>query len=253
VTVDNDVAHNNLGFLFSRLGELDEAISHFERALNIRSRNAQVHYNLGAALIHNNLANALARKQLPDEAIAHFQQAVTLRPDYADAYYNFGSVLFQHGRTSEAITQWQKALAIQPRDAEVHKSLAIAFRKKGMLKEAIVEYQQALEIAPQDGLALNNLAWILATTSDASIRDGGKAVELAQQAVQLSSREDPNFFRTLAAAYAETGRFSEAIAKAEEAMQVATMQGRSKLANILEEEVALYRAHSPVRETEPSN
>jgi protein O-mannosyl-transferase len=248
VTSDNDVAHNNLGFLFVRRGELDAAISHFEKALNIRSRNAQTHYNLGAALIHNNLGNALARKQLPNEAIAHFQQAVKLRPDYADAYYNFGSVLFQHGRISEAITQWQKALAIQPRDAEVHKSLGSAFRKKGMLKEAIVEYQQALEIAPQDGLTLSTLAWIFATTSDVSIRDGGKALELAQQAVQLSSGEDPNFFRTLAAAYAENSRFSEAIAAAEQAMRAAIMQGKPGLAKTLEGEITVYRGHAPLRQ-----
>jgi protein O-mannosyl-transferase len=248
VTSDNDVAHNNLGFLFVRRGELDAAISHFEKALNIRSRNAQTHYNLGAALIHNNLGNALARKQLPNEAIAHFQQAVKLRPDYADAYYNFGSVLFQHGRISEAITQWQKALAIQPRDAEVHKSLGSAFRKKGMLKEAIVEYQQALEIAPQDGLTLSTLAWIFATTSDVSIRDGGKALELAQQAVQLSSGEDPNFFRTLAAAYAENSRFSEAIAAAEQAMQAAIVQGKPGLAKTLEGEITVYRGHAPLRQ-----
>jgi protein O-mannosyl-transferase len=248
VTSDNDVAHNNLGFLFSRRGELDEAISHFERALNIRSRNAQAHYNLGAALIHNNLGNALARKQLPDDAIAHFQQAVKLRPDYADAYYNFGSVLFQHGRISEAITQWQKALAIQPRDAEVHKSLGSAFRKEGRLKEAIVEYQQALEIAPQDTTALNNLAWILAATSDASLRDGAKAVELAQQAVQLSNGGDPNFLRTLAAAYAENSRFSEAIAAAEQAMQTAIVQGKSGLAKNIEGEITVYRGHAPLRQ-----
>ena len=93
VTGDNDVAHNNLGFFFLRRGELDNAISEFQAALNIRSRNTETHYSLGAALIQNNLGNAFARKQLSDEAINHLQEAVRLRPDYADAYFNLGSVL----------------------------------------------------------------------------------------------------------------------------------------------------------------
>jgi tetratricopeptide (TPR) repeat protein len=253
VTSNNDVAYNNLGFLFLRRGQLDRAISHFNTALNIRSSNAATHYNLGRALIQNNLANALARKGLPGEAIAHYEEAVKLRADYADAYYNFGSVLFQQGRLDEAITKWQKALTIQPRDAEVHRNLGGAFRKKGMLKEAIVEYQQALEIVPQDRLTLANLAWILATASDASIRDGAKAVEFAQQAVELSGGKDPNFLRTLAAAYAVSGRFSEATATAEQAMQIAIGQGKSGLMSNLGKEITLYRAHVPLLETEPQN
>jgi len=199
VTPNNDVAHNNLGFLSLRRGELDRAISHFQAALDIRSSNAEAHYNLGAALIHNNLGNALARKGLANEAIAHYDEAIRLRTDYADAHYNFGNVLFQEGRIEEAIAHWQKALAVQPYDADVHTSLGNAFLQKGSGKEAINHYEQALEIAPQDMLAQNNLAWILATSSDSSIRDGAKAVALAEKAVQLSSRKNPNFFPTLAA------------------------------------------------------
>ena len=134
VTGENDVAHNNLGFLFLRRGELDKAISEFQAALDIRSRNTETHYSLGAALIQNNLGNALARKQLWDEAIDHLQEAVRLRPDYADAYFNLGSVLFQQGRIDQAIAQWQKALAIRPRDAEAHRNVASALRKQGNVK-----------------------------------------------------------------------------------------------------------------------
>jgi Flp pilus assembly protein TadD len=251
VTSDNDVAHNNLGYLSMRRGELDEAISHFNRALTIRAGNATSHYNLGRALIENNLANALARKGLAGDATPHYEEAVRLRPDYADAYYNFGSVLFREGKIDDAITEWRKALAIQPDDAEGHRSLGTAFHKKGMLREAITEYQQAMKVAPQNRLAMNNLAWLLATSSDASSRDGTRAVALAHEAIQLSSDVDPNVLRTLAAAYAECGRFYEAVATAEQAMQIATAQGKSWLANIIEKELGLYRVHSPVRETEP--
>jgi len=253
VTSNNDVAHNNLGFLFLRRGELDQAISHFQTALNIRSSNVEAHYNLGAALIHNNLGNALTRKGLSDEAIGHYQEAVRLRADYADAHYNFGSVLLQEGRIDEAISHWQKALAIQPYDGDVHTSLGNAFLEKGLVREAINHYQQALEIAPQDVLSRNNLAWILATSSDASIRNGAKAVVLAEQAVQLSGGKNPIFFRTLAASYAEEGRFSEALAVAERGMKMAAVQDNRGLVNALGREIALYQARSPLREASPAN
>ncbi len=245
---ENDVAHNNLGFLFLRRGELDKAISHFQAALDIRSRNTETHYSLGAALIQNNLGNAFARKRLWDDAINHLQEAVRLRPDYADAYFNLGSVLFQRGRIEQAIAQWQKALAVRPRDAEAHRNVADALRREGKLKEAISEYEQALNIAPEDSVALNNLAWILATSSDASIRDGARAVTLAVKAVQATGSSDPNFVRTLAAARAEAGQFAEAVATAKAAKALASTQSKPELASRLEEEIALYRARVALRE-----
>ena len=248
VTGENDVAHNNLGFLFLRSGELDKAISQFQAALNIRSRNTETHYSLGAALIQSNLGNALARKQLWDEAIDHLQEAVRLRPDYADAYFNLGSVLFQQGRIDQAIAQWQKALTIRPRDAEAHRNVASALRKQGNVKEAISEYEQALNITPEDSVTLNNLAWILATSSDASMRDGARAVTLAMKAVQASGGTDPNFARTLAAAHAEAGQFADAVAIAEAAKALASTQSKPELASRLEKEIALYRARVAVRE-----
>jgi tetratricopeptide (TPR) repeat protein len=245
VTTDNAMAHNNLGYLFLQRGELDSAISHFETALMIRSRNAAAHYNLGEALVENNLANALARKGLLDEAISHYEKAVKLRPDYGDPYFNLGSVLFQNGRTDEAIAQWQKALATQPNDAGFHTVLGNAFLKKGLQKDAIAEYEHAAQISQQDPMARNNLAWLLATSSDASIRDGPKAMELAKQAVQLSGGKDPNYLRTFAAACAETGRFAEAEEIAQQALQAAQNQGNSTLANAIRDEIALYELALP--------
>jgi tetratricopeptide (TPR) repeat protein len=248
VTSDNDVAHNNMGFLFLRRGELDKAILEFQAALDIRSRNTETHYSLGAALIENNIGNAFARKQLWDDAIDHLQKAVRLRPDYVDAYFNLGSVLFQQHRIDQAIAQWQKALAIRPTDAEAHRNIASALRKQGNVKGAIAEYEQALNITPEDSVALNNLAWILATCSDASMRDGARSVTLAVKAVQASGGKDPNFVRTLAAARAETGQFAEAVATAETAKALASTQSRPELASRLEEEIGRYRAHIALRE-----
>jgi len=104
VTTNNDMAHNSLGDLFLRRGELDSAISQFKIALEIRSRTAAAHYNLGGALIENSLATALARKGRLSEAIDHYEKALKLRPEYGDPYLNLGSILFQQGRNNEPST-----------------------------------------------------------------------------------------------------------------------------------------------------
>ena len=142
---------------------------------------------------------------------------------------------------------------VEPRHGAAYTSLGNAFFRKGLLKEAISHYKQALEIAPQDAVARNNMAWILATSSDPSIRDGVKAVDLAERAVQLSGGRDPNFLRTLAASYAESRRFPEAINAAERGVEIATADGKSALASALERDIALYRAHAPLRELSPIN
>ncbi|HEX4653318.1 MAG TPA: tetratricopeptide repeat protein [Candidatus Udaeobacter sp.] len=247
VTADNDVAHNNLGYLCVDRGELDKAMSHFEAALKIRSGKLDPHYNLGTAFVEMNFGDALARKGQPDEAMAHFEQAIKLQPDYAEAYYNRGNVLYVLGRTDEAIADWEKTLQIQPNDADAHTGLGNALLRKGRAKEAVAHYNQAMALAPKDAHCRSNMAWVLATASDASIRDGAKAIKLAQEAVSLSGGREPLFLRALAAAYAETGRFSDAIALAQQAAVIARMQGKTNMANRLDDDVLLYRGNIPIR------
>ena len=249
VTTDNDFAHNNLGYLCVDRGELDTAMSHFEAASKIRSGKLHPHYNLGTAFVEMNIGDALARKGQPDEAMAHFEQAITLQPDYAEAYFNRGNVLYAKGRIDEAITDWEKDLQIQPNDANAHTGLGNALLRKGALKEAIAHYNKAMALAPEDPHSRSNLAWVLGTSSDASIRDGAKAVELAQQAVSLSGGREPLFLRALAAGYAETGRFSDAIAVTQQAVAIARTQGKTSLENLLEEDALLYRENVPLRRT----
>jgi tetratricopeptide (TPR) repeat protein len=253
VTSDNDVAHNNLGYLCVDRGDLDEAISHFETALRIRSSKPDPHYSVGSAFMEMNLADALGRKGQPDEAMVHYAEAIELQPNYADAYYYRGNILFAEGRIEEAMTDWEKTLQIQPNDADAHTCLGNALLRRGSPKEAIAHYQKAMALAPDDPHSRINVAWVLATVPDASIRDGIKAVEFAQQAVELSGGRDPKFLRTLAAAYAESGRFSEAVMTAKQAIMIATMQGKSGLARLLDEDLRLYRADVPLRGTKPGD
>jgi len=253
VTSDNDFAHNNLGYLCVDRGELDKAISHFETALRIRSSRLDTHYNVGSAFVQMNLADALARKGQSDEAMVHYDEAIKLQPNYADVYYNRGNVLFAKGRIDEAIADWEKTLQIQPNDADAHTGLGNALLRQDSLREAIAHYEKALALAPQDPHSRNNMAWVLATSSDASIRDGARAVSLAQEAVDLSGGKEPNFLRTLAAAYAENRRFSEAIITARRGYEIATVQNDSDLAQRLARDAALYRTRTPLRRVFLSN
>src|SRR5262249_313640 len=248
VTSDNDVAQNNLGYLCIDSGQLDEGLSHFEAAAMIRHHKNHRHYNAGSAFVEMNLADALARKGQSDEAMVHYQQAITLEPNYADAYYNRGNLLFAKGQIDDAIADWERTLQLQPNDVDANTCLGNALLRKGSLNEAIAHYETALALAPEDPRSCNNLAWILATSSDATVRNGAQAIEFAQQAVATSGGREPQFLRTLAAAYAESGRFSEAIAAAQQATVIANMQGKRRLANNLAKDLMLYRADLPLRE-----
>lgn len=253
VTPDNDVAHNNLGYLCNDRGELDKAISHFESAARIRSAKRDRHYHLASAFVQMNLGDALARKGRSDEALVHYDEAIRLQPDYGDAYYNRGTVLLAKGRVDDAIADLAKALEMHPYDADAHTSLGNALLQKGSLREAIAHYETALALAPQDPHSRNNLAWILATASDGSIRDGARAVGFAEEAVKLSGGREPLFLRTLAGAYAESGRFSEAIAVAQQAAGIANMQAKPEMAKRLESDLVFFRGNLPLREHSAGN
>ena len=138
-------------------------------------------------------------------------------------------------------------MSINPNDGEAHTALGNALLQKGQLREAIVHYQAALEIEPLSVLPLNNLAWVLSTSDDTEFRNGSRAVELAERAVQLSQGQNPRFIRTLAAAYAADGRFSDASEAAERALSLAREQNNFDLARAIQKDIDLYRDNLPLR------
>jgi len=153
VTKDNDVAQYNVAMYLLRRGQLDEAISHYEKALNIRPGDRESHYHLSVALLHTSLGNALAEKGRLDEAIAHYRQAIELRDDFADAHSNLAALLARKGETAEAIAHYEKALAIPPEDAASHIRLARLFLQLGRKDEAMLHYRRASELTEDPALA----------------------------------------------------------------------------------------------------
>jgi tetratricopeptide (TPR) repeat protein len=234
------MAHYQLGEILRQRGQLDEAITHFQRAVEIHPEYADAQNALGVALL---------RKGQVDEAITHLQEALELRPDRAEDHNNLAGVLWQRGRVAEAITHYQKALALRPDYALAHHNLGKLLQQEGQVQEAISHYQKALEIQPDFAAARGSLAWVLATSPEALVRNGVRAVELAQEALRLSAGDNPTLIATLAAAYAEAGQFTQAIETARRALQLATAQNRTALGNRVQAEIASYQAGSPYRDT----
>jgi Flp pilus assembly protein TadD len=196
-----------------------------------------------------NLGIVLLERGKTDAAIARFEQAVELRPQNGPAHENLAKTFLQQGRLEEAMTHYRTVLEIQPENSEARNILGMLLFQRGRIKDAVGQWEQTLRMDPENGNAKNNLAWVFATCPNRSIRDGVKAVQLGEQAAQLSSGRNPMVLRTLAAAYAESGRFPEAIATAQRGAEVAIKQGNSALAGELQSNIALYQTNSPLRDT----
>jgi tetratricopeptide (TPR) repeat protein len=230
------MAHFNLGSALLKRGQVADAVGHYQETLNMKPDYAPAYYGLGIAA--SETGNV-------DEAIFLYQQALRINPDYAEVHNNLGNALFQKGNVDGAIVQYQQTLRINPRNTEARNNLGIALVQKGRMDEAIADFEGALQMDPRNADALNNLAWLLATARQASLRNGNQAVGLAQEANRLTGDGNPGFLRTLAAAYAETGRFSEATDTAQRALQLAEMQSNTRLADALRTEIKLYQASMP--------
>jgi len=158
--------------------------------------------------------------------------------------------LFSRGYTSEAIeymTDNNVRLRAEKDYEKLLNKAATEHMKQDETRTACVLFQEALDLNPDYLPSLNNLAWIMATDSDESMRDGAKAVEYARRAVAVAANREPDVIGTLAASYAEAGRFEEAVATAEDAIRLAHEMGADGIGQGLRKEIALYRNGKPVR------
>ena len=277
---DNTIARNNLGDALLQLGQTGEAIAQFQQSLAIDPNNPEANYDLGNAFlrqgrlddaiaqfqktlainfsdphysladVHNNLGNVFLRQGQVEEAIAHFQKALAIHPHDADIHYNLGNAFRRQGNVNEAIAEFQAALTTKPQFAEVRYNLGNALLQQRRVAEAIGQFQMALTIKPGYVEAANNLAWVLATSSQASLRNGNQAVDLAEQANQLTGSNNPVVLCTLAAAYAEAGKFPEAIGISQRAAQLARTQSNIALSEQLQSQIKLYQVGIPFHATD---
>jgi tetratricopeptide (TPR) repeat protein len=216
----------------------------FRHALAVTQNNDVAENNLGIVF--------LGQGKL-DEAISLLQAAVDLRPDNSPAQENLAKALLQKGQVPDALIHYRKLLELQPDNIEVHNIVGTVLVQQGRAREGIEEWEKVLAIEPDNGNAMSNLAWVFATSPDDDLRDGTKAVQLAEQAQRISGGRIPILFRTLAAAYAENGRFSEAIQAAQQGIESATNHGNAGLATELQGNIARYREREPLRDPSLTN
>ena len=170
-----------------------------------------------------------------------FHQALRSKPDWAATHENLGLSL--QGLATQLLGQPFTVQDGQPDHATMHAALGNAHRDRNEIPDAARHYQWALNLNPDLPPALNNLAWIRATHPNAELRDGARAVELAERCCRLLNYEVGPTLDTLAAAYAEVGRFDDAIRWQTKAIELAGSADTAEL----KEQLGFYQAGKPLR------
>ncbi len=242
-----------LAQIHAALGELDQAIAIYERVLENAAENAAVHRKLADLYAKNGkheaaftqlLRTAQLEDKIPqawlnaglgavrieeiDQATECFAKALELKPDYARARDELVSLKVAAEKPDEAIALYKRWMESFPEDGSGYLGAADLLRQKGQHAEALGCLIKGLGNLPNDPGILNDLAWRLATSPDATIRNGSEAVRFAERADELTGGKRPEVIDTLAAAYAEAARFDDAIAAVDRAINAAKEGGASQ-------------------------
>jgi tetratricopeptide (TPR) repeat protein len=231
--------HRYLADVFHKQGTEDEAIGHYVESLRLNPEQPKAHYNL---------ANVLMEEGRLTEAVMHYNEALELQPDYLEAQSNLAKALAKQGRLREAIELWEQLVQINPAESVLHSNLGSAYHRLGQFDKAIMHWNQVMLLEPNHISVLNKLAWLLATCEDAKYRDPIRAVELAQRGCRLTAYRVPNLLDSLAAAYARTGRFGQAVGTAERALEVARLSGAKQLEAEIAKRLQMYRQNQAYHE-----
>jgi len=176
-----------------------------------------------------------------------WNHTIAVTKDNYFAHASLADLLMRRDRLAEAIAHSEEALRIRPGDADAQNNLGLALLQTGDVQRAAAHFEKALAIDPGHMNAEVNLAWILATAPDESTRNGARAVQLAEDVALRAGHPNAIVLRTLAAAYAETREFRDAIETAQEAIAIAKATGNDGLAADLERNIAAYRLKQPIR------
>ncbi len=227
-----------------RRGRLAEARECFEAAVRADDANAENHFRLGLALAGENRLN---------EAAESFRRAAELDREHVEAEFRLGAVMRALGRHEQAAEHLRRAVELAPKHVTAQYRLAQTLVLLGQHAQAVRHYRAALEVIFDPRVA-NDLAWLLATSPEAKVRDGAEAVRLASRAVQAVPEQPPQaqahravMLDTLAAAYAETGDFKKAQETLETAIRLAHDTRQTDLVRLFQQRRALYGSGQPFR------
>lgn len=257
------IAHNNLADFLFQQGKTQESLGHSLEALRLKPDFPQACLNAGKGLFKlGKVVEAVDRycaalrlnpgyveaASFLDDALSAQKPGAEVSPLFAEGHYRLAQVLAKAGKTVDAKEHYRTALQFQPVYPEAHYELGVILAAEHQPAEAIVHWREAVRLKNDWPPVLNNLAWILATCAAEQIRDGPEAVRLAERACVLSASEQPPFLDTLAAAYAEIGRFADATTTIQKAIALAETAGNTNAASNFRARLELYRLHKPYHE-----
>ncbi len=272
-TPNDALGYYNLGFILHQEHMFAEAEAEYRKAIKVWPQYTLAYLWLGRVLAqeskfaeaeeaysqamkflpvsvpaHRELAHVLESQNKFPRAEAEYRSALELEPKDPAVHYHLANMLLKLNKANEAAVHYSKAIELQPNYAEPHYQLAVYLSSRGQVREALAHYQQAVRLKSNWITALNNAAWLLATAKDDSVRSGVDAVALASRAVMLTQTNSADALDTLSAAYAETGRFDEAVKTAEQGIRIADAAGAKEVQAGIQQHRQLYLAKKPVRD-----
>ena len=243
----NAECHLQLGINLMKQGEVTRAISEAQRTLELQPENARAH-NLVFILAHNLALTSAGGPHRPDEVLTIGREALAVSPFDAELHYRIGLAAGEIGDFTTAAPQFAYALLLEPKRSEIANKLHLTVRFATKAANASAQLNAIASSPPDSAPLLNELAWLLATHPDPALRDGPRAVQLSERACALTERKQPALLASAAAAYAEVGKFSEAIAIDRDALSLAQLNGDAKTAGLAENLLTAFQSNQPYRE-----
>ncbi len=259
-------AYNRLGRILLQRGARRQAWEHFQLALDADPRNTAARHNLGMIYEEEeHYAKALGcyrgalaidpdldescfriavclRKSGEEEAAeAAYRRTITLNPMHADALADLSAMHYAKGRFGQAAEGYRRALELHPTSTPYRVNLAAAYQQLGAYADAVAVLEAGLHDKPEDLTIMHELAKVLATAPQRSVRDGGRALELATKVVERLDPPRPEAFRTLGAAYAEVRQYAHATEAARRGLDAARTLGLPDLEEQLAEQLQEYQ------------
>lgn len=228
---DNWRAHNNLGFCFSDVGDLESAREQYVEALRL---------NPGALDALDNMGTCLLDSGRAEEAATYFERLLKLDPGRKRLHFRLGQALEKLARLDEAVREYTEELRLNPDSLEARMQLASALERQKKFGEAAAAYRETLRIAPEWPQPLCRFALLLVDAEAREFRNTDEALQLADKAVQVSGRQ-PVTLDVLASVYSSIGRFEDAVAVAQEAIDMAKSGGADELAAAIEGRLQIYK------------
>jgi len=235
----NPKAHLALGRLFFIVSQREKASEYFQKAIELDPKSDEAFFQLGVILKSEGKLKESEQMLL---------KALDFLPDNPNIYNNLGVTLLEQQEFEHAVKYLKQALEIYPEHINARYNLAMSLWGLGKVPEAIEQYKQILETKPNWATAANSLAWILATDRNEDIRNGKEAIRWAMVACKGEGRKNPEYLDTLAGAYAEAGRFEQAVQTAEKSIELARSSEDENLAQEVEQRLGLYRSKKAFHE-----